>query len=95
MQTRHLLIRAHRKEPVGRLKMCPDRPPRRPHPAMTLRWWRAPVGARLDGLQIAQLTRERDQLRIDLHKAELVIEVQKKVTALLDLLTPCSKRGGS
>jgi transposase len=42
-------------------------------------------GARIDAQQIAQLTRERDKLR-ELDKAELVIEVQKKVTALLDLL---------
>jgi len=50
---------------------------------------------RLDALQIAQLTRERDKLRIDLDKANLVIEVQKKVTALLDLLAAENKRGGT
>jgi hypothetical protein len=31
----------------------------------------------------AQLTRERDRLKIELDKARLVIEVQKKVAALL------------
>lgn len=49
--------------------------------------------ARLDALQIAQLTRERDKLRVELSKAQLVIEVQKKVTALLDLLAADDKRG--
>ena len=33
--------------------------------------------ARVDALQIAQLTRERDKLRVELDKAQLVIEVQK------------------
>ncbi len=51
--------------------------------------------ARLDALQIAQLTRERDKLRSELDKANLVIEVQKKVTALLDLLAAQNKRGGT
>jgi transposase len=51
--------------------------------------------ARIDALQIAQLTRERDKLRVELDKAHLVIEVQKKVTALLDLLASTDKRGNS
>jgi len=34
-------------------------------------------------LQIAQLTRERDKLRVELGKAQLVIEVQRKVAAHL------------
>ena len=44
---------------------------------------------------IAQLTRERDHLRVELEKAQLVIEVQKKVTALLDLLAAQNKRGNT
>jgi transposase len=36
--------------------------------------------------QIAQLTRERDKLQIELDKAKLVIAVQKKVAGLLALL---------
>jgi transposase-like protein len=51
--------------------------------------------ARLDALQIAQLTRERDKLRVELDKAHLVIEVQKKVTALLDLLVADNKPGST
>lgn len=51
--------------------------------------------ARVDALQIAQLTRERDKLRVELGKAQLVIEVQKKVTALLDLLAVHDKRGNT
>jgi transposase len=51
--------------------------------------------ARLDAQQIAQLTRERDKLRIELDKAHLVIEVQKKVTALLDLLVADNKPGST
>jgi transposase len=42
--------------------------------------------ARVEALQIAQLTRERDKLKIELDKANLVIAVQKKVAALLALL---------
>ena len=49
--------------------------------------------ARIDALQIAQLTRERDKLRVELGKAQLVIEVQKKVAALLDLLATQDPRG--
>ena len=51
--------------------------------------------ARVDALQIAQLTRERDKLRVELDKAQLVIEVQKKVVALLDLLAADDKRGNT
>jgi len=51
--------------------------------------------ARIDSQHIAQLTRERDHLRVELDKAQLVIEVQKKVTALLDLLAAQNKRGST
>lgn len=51
--------------------------------------------ARIDAQHIAQLTRERDHLRVELDKAQLVIEVQKKVTALLDLLATQNKRGST
>ena len=51
--------------------------------------------ARVDAQHIVQLTRERDKLRIELDKAQLVIKVQKKVTALLDLLAADSKRGST
>ena len=53
------------------------------------------LAARADALQIAQLTRERDKLLVELSKAQLVIEVQKKVTALLDLLAADNKRGST
>ena len=42
---------------------------------------------RAETLQIAQLTRERDGLKRELDKAMLVIEVQKKLAALLDTLS--------
>ena len=48
--------------------------------------------ARIDAQHIAQLTREREHLRVELDKARLVTEVQKKVTALLDLLAAQSKQ---
>ena len=51
--------------------------------------------SRVDALQIAQLTRERDKLRVELDKAQLVIEVQKKVTALLDLLAADNQPGNT
>ena len=51
--------------------------------------------ARVDAQQIAQLTRERDKLRVELDKAQLVIEVQKKVGALLDLLAATDKPGNT
>ncbi len=50
---------------------------------------------RVDAQQIVQLTRERDKLRVELDKAQLVIEVQKKVLALLDLLAAADKRGNT
>lgn len=46
---------------------------------------------RADALQIAQLTRDNDKLQSRLDKALLVIEVQKKVGALLALLEVGSK----
>ena len=51
--------------------------------------------ARIDAQHITQLTRERDHLRVELDKAQLVIEVQKKVSALLDLLAAENKRGST
>ena len=42
---------------------------------------------RAPALQLAQMTRERDSLRDQLVKAQLVIDVQKKVAALLSLTT--------
>ena len=51
--------------------------------------------ARFDAQHIAQLTRERDSLRVELDKAQLVIEVQKKVAALLGLLSADNKRGST
>jgi transposase len=50
---------------------------------------------RADALQIAQLTRDNDKLRIQLEKAQLVIEVQKKVASLLALLEHNNKPGSS
>ena len=47
--------------------------------------------ARQETQQIAQLTRERDALQSRLDKANLVIEVQKKVAALLGLLASEAK----
>ena len=51
--------------------------------------------ARVEALLVAQLTRERDKLRVELDKAQLVIEVQKKLAALLDLLAAQDKRGNT
>jgi transposase-like protein len=51
--------------------------------------------SRIDAQLIAQITRERDHLRAQLDKAQLVIEVQKKVTALLDLLAAQNKRAST
>ena len=51
--------------------------------------------ARIDAHILAQVTRERDRLRVELDKAHLVIEVQKKVTALLDLLDADTKHGST
>ena len=50
---------------------------------------------RADALQIAQLTRDNDKLKGQLDKANLVIEVQKKVGALLALLEQGSKPGST
>jgi transposase-like protein len=51
--------------------------------------------ARVDAQQIALLTRECEKLRVELDKAKLVIEVQKKVGALLDLLAADNKRAST
>ena len=53
------------------------------------------AAARVDALHIAQLTRERDKLRVELDKAQLVIEVQKKLAALLGLLAADDKCGNT
>ncbi len=47
--------------------------------------------ARAGMLQLALVTRERDRLRVQLSNAQLVIEVQKKVAALLEQLEPVTK----
>lgn len=47
--------------------------------------------ARAERLQLALVTRERDRLRVQLSNAQLVIEVQKKVAALLEQLEPVTK----
>ena len=49
------------------------------------------VPAREELKQLALMTRERDKLRVQLSNAQLVIEVQKKVAALLEQLEPLSK----
>ena len=53
------------------------------------------AAARVDALHIAQLTRERDKLRVELDKAQLVIEVQKKLSSLLGLPAADDKRGNT
>ena len=50
---------------------------------------------RADALQIAQLTRDNEKLKVQLDKANLVIEVQKKVGALLALLEQNNKPGST
>ena len=50
---------------------------------------------RSSALQLAQVTRERDSLRDQLMKAQLVIDVQKKVAALLGLLSTDNKHGST
>lgn len=50
---------------------------------------------RADAQQIAQLTRDNDKLQSRLDKALLVIEVQKKVGALLALLEASGKPGST
>jgi transposase len=47
--------------------------------------------AREELKQLALVTRERDKLRVQLRNAQLVIEVQKKVAALLEQLDPLAK----
>ena len=47
--------------------------------------------AREELKQLALMTRERDKLRVQLSHAHLVIEVQKKVAALLEQLEPLTK----
>ena len=47
--------------------------------------------AREELKQLALITRERDKLRVQLSNAHLVIEVQKKVAALLEQLEPSRK----
>ena len=47
--------------------------------------------ARAELKQLALVTRERDKLRVQLSNARLVIEVQKKVAALLEQLEPTTK----
>lgn len=47
--------------------------------------------ARVEIQQLALVTRERDRLRVQLSNAQLVIEVQKKVAALLEQLEPITK----
>jgi len=47
--------------------------------------------ARAELRQLALVTRERDKLRVQLSNAQLVIEVQKKVAALLEQLEPSLK----
>lgn len=47
--------------------------------------------ARAELKQLALVTRERDKLRVQLSNAQLVIEVQKKVAALLEQLEPVQK----
>ena len=47
--------------------------------------------AREEPKQLALVTRERDKLRVQLSNAQLVIEVQKKVAALLEQLEPLTK----
>ena len=47
--------------------------------------------AREELKQLALMTRERDKLRVQLSNAHLVIEVQKKVAALLEQLEPLTK----
>jgi transposase len=47
--------------------------------------------ARAELKQLALVTHERDRLLVQLRNAQLVIDVQKKVTALLEQLTPPTK----
>jgi transposase len=47
--------------------------------------------ARAETQQLAQVIRERDRLRVQLSNAQLIIDVQKKVAALLDQLEPVTR----
>jgi putative transposase len=75
----HLATPARGRRP-GRTGAAKARPQGRP-------------AARVDALHIAQLTRERDKLRVELDKAQLVIEVQKKLAALLGFWQPTTSAG--
>ena len=58
---------------------------------MQAREWLA-SGFLVEALHIAQLTRERDNFKLRLDKALLVIDVQKKLAALLG--NPINDTGG-
>jgi len=51
--------------------------------------------ARADNVLIAQLTRDNQRLQVSLDKANLVIEVQKKLAVLLGLATADDKHGST
>lgn len=51
--------------------------------------------ARADALHIAKLTRDNEKLKSELEKAQLVIDVQKKVASLLALLEHNDKPASS
>jgi transposase len=53
------------------------------------------VSARADTVLIAQLTRDNQRLQVSLDKANLVIEVQKKLAVLLGLATTDDKHGNT
>ena len=50
---------------------------------------------RADNVLIAQLTRDNQRLQVSLDKANLVIEVQKKLAVLLGLVTANDKHGST
>jgi transposase-like protein len=50
---------------------------------------------RADSVLIAQLTRDNQRLQVSLDKANLVIEVQKKLAVLLGLATTDDKHGNT
>ena len=51
--------------------------------------------SRADTLLIAQLTRDNQRLQVKLDQANLIIDVQKKLAALLGLATPDIKSGNT
>lgn len=51
--------------------------------------------ARADAVLVAQLTRDNQRLQVSLDKANLVIEVQKKLAVLLGLATADDKHGNT